>query len=53
MGYSWTGKISFYGKKIFYKDAKVIVFVYDITNQPNFDGLKNYWHEQTKINSEK
>ena len=38
--------------KIFYKDAKVIVFVYDITSQPTFDGLKNYWYEQTKINCE-
>ncbi len=39
--------------KIFYKDAKVIVFVYDITNQASFDGLKNYWYEQIKINCEK
>ena len=39
--------------KIFYKDAKVIVFVYDITSQPTFEGLKNYWYEQTKTNCEK
>ena len=39
--------------KIFYKDAKVIIFVYDITSQPTFDGLKNYWYEQIKINCEK
>jgi GTPase SAR1 family protein len=39
--------------KIFYKDAKVIVFVYDITSQPTFEGMKNYWCEQTKINCEK
>ena len=39
--------------KIFYKDAKVIVFVYDITSQPTFEGMKNYWYEQTKINCEK
>ena len=39
--------------KIFYKDAKIIVFVYDITSQPTFDGLKNYWYEQIKINCEK
>ena len=38
--------------KIFYKDAKVIVFVYDITSQATFDGLKNYWYEQTKTNCE-
>ena len=39
--------------KIFYKDAKVIVFVYDITSESTFDGMKNYWYEQTKINCEK
>ena len=39
--------------KIFYKDAKVVVFVYDITSQPTFDGLKNYWYVQIKINCEK
>ena len=39
--------------KIFYKDAKVIIFVYDITSKATFDGLKNYWYEQIKINCEK
>ena len=39
--------------KIFYKDAKVIIFVYDITNQNTFDGIQNYWYEQIKINCEK
>ena len=39
--------------KIFYKDARVIVFVYDITSESTFDGMKNYWYEQTKINCEK
>ena len=39
--------------KIFYKDAKVIIFVYDITNKSSFEGLKNYWYEQTNINSQK
>ena len=38
--------------KIFYKDAKVIVLVYDITSQNTFDGLKNYWYEQIKTNCE-
>ena len=38
--------------KIFYKDAKVIIFVYDITSEPTFDGMKNYWYEQIKINCE-
>ena len=36
--------------KIFYKDAKVIIFVYDITTQFSFDGIKNYWYEETKAN---
>ena len=39
--------------KIFYKDARVIVFVYDITSESTFDGMKNYWYEQTKTNCEK
>ena len=39
--------------KIFYKDARVIVFVYDITSESTFDGMKDYWYEQTKINCEK
>ena len=39
--------------KIFYKDSKVIIFVYDITSEPTFDGMKNYWYEQVKINCEK
>ena len=28
--------------KIFYKDAKVIILVYDITNTRSFDELKSY-----------
>ena len=39
--------------KIFYKDAKVVIFVYDITSEPTFEGMKNYWYEQIKINCEK
>ena len=38
--------------RIFYKDAKVIIFVYDITSQTSFDGIKDYWYEQIKINCE-
>ena len=34
--------------KIFYKDAKAIVLVYDITSQKSFDEIKNYWYEQVK-----
>jgi len=36
--------------KIFYKDAKVIIFVYDITRAETFEGLKNYWYDETKNN---
>ena len=39
--------------KIFYKDAKVIILVYDITSEPSFEGIKTYWYEQTKNNCEK
>ena len=39
--------------KIFYKDAKIIIFVYDITNKKSFEGIKKYWFEQVKIHSEK
>lgn len=39
--------------KIFYKDAKIIVLVYDITSKKNFTELKNYWYEQqTKLNAD-
>jgi small GTP-binding protein len=34
--------------KIFYKDAKIIIFVYDITNQKSFEQIKNYWYSQTE-----
>ena len=34
--------------KIFYKDAKVIIFVYDITTQYSFKGIKEYWYDETK-----
>ena len=33
--------------KIFMKDAKVIIFVYDITNEKSFQEL-NFWFEATK-----
>ena len=38
--------------KIFYKDARVIVFVYDITTDYSFNELKNYWYEETKANTD-
>ena len=34
--------------KIFYKDAKIIIFVYDITNKRSFEQIKNYWYGQTE-----
>jgi len=37
--------------EIFYRDAKVIVFVYDITTEFTFKELKNYWYEETKSKS--
>ena len=36
--------------KIFYKEAKVIVFVYDITSQKSFDALQNYWYDEIRNN---
>ena len=32
--------------KIFYKDSKIIILVYDITNKKSFDGIKQYWYKQ-------
>ena len=37
--------------KIFYKDAKVIILVYDITNKMSFDNIKNYWFNEIEENS--
>ncbi len=34
--------------KIFYKNTKAIIFVYDITNYRSFEELKKYWIPQTK-----
>ena len=36
--------------RIFYKDAKVIIFVYDITNLKSFQEIQNYWYNETKDN---
>ena len=38
--------------KIFYKDAKVIILVYDITKRRSFDELKSYWYEMIKQNAD-
>ena len=34
--------------KIFHKDAKAIILVYDVTNERSFNELKNYWYESIK-----
>ena len=36
--------------KVFYKDAMMIIFVYDITNKNSFDEIKNFWYKQIKDN---
>ena len=33
---------------IFYKEAGVIILVYDITSHKSFDEMKNYWYQYTK-----
>ena len=38
---------------MFYKDADVVVLVYDITNKMSFEELKNYWIEQVLESSPK
>ena len=38
--------------KIFYKDAKVICLVYDITDAKSFNEIKNYWHNMIKNNAD-
>ena len=38
--------------KIFYKDAKIIIFVYDITTEYSFNALKEYWYNETVNNTE-
>ena len=37
--------------KIFYKDAQIVILVYDSTNRQSFDEIKNYWYKQVKENS--
>ena len=34
--------------KIFYNDADVCIFVYDITNKTSFEQIKNYWIKEVK-----
>ena len=39
--------------KILYKDAQVIILVYDITRIDSFNEVKNYWYNQVKENCSK
>ena len=34
--------------KVFYKDAKIVILVYEITNDKSFEELKTYWYETVK-----
>ena len=38
--------------KIFYKDAKIIIFVYDVTNQNTFENIKEFWYKEIMTNCE-
>ena len=38
--------------KFFYKDAVMIILVYDITKKESFDNLKNFWYKEIKDNGE-
>ena len=37
--------------KLFYKDARIVILVYDMTRRKSFDEIKNYWYNQIKENS--
>lgn len=37
--------------KIFYKDARIIIFVYSIDNKKSFESIKEYWYNEVKSNS--
>ena len=39
--------------KLFYKDASMIILVYDITKKETFDNLKNYWYKEIKDSCDK
>ena len=36
---------------IFYKDAKIVLLVYDITRRETFEEIKKYWYKQVKESS--
>ena len=37
--------------KIFYKDSRIIIFVYEIINKKSYESLKQYWYQEVKSNS--
>ena len=39
--------------KFFYKDAVVVILVYDITRVDSFENMKNYWYKQLQENCDK
>ena len=39
--------------KMFYKDAYIVLFVYDITDKESFNDLKKIWYEEIKKSGEK
>ena len=39
--------------KLYYKDAKVVILVYDITSLKSFNEMKDYWYQQVKDSSGK
>lgn len=34
--------------KIFYRDAKIVLLVYDITNLASYNEMRNYWYRQVE-----
>ena len=39
--------------KIYYKNAKVGILVYDVTDKKSFEAIKNYWYKQLKESGDK
>ena len=37
--------------KIFYKDASIVILVFDITNEKSFSEIKNFWYNEIKENA--
>ena len=38
--------------KFFYKDAFVVILVYDITRKASFEAIRDYWYNEVKQNGE-